>query len=44
VNLYLFFGYAVLWTLIFIYLVFLHRRQRQMCEDLGRLTRTLKEE
>jgi CcmD family protein len=40
-NLYLFFGYAVFWSLIFCYLIFLHRRQRQVNEALQALVEEL---
>lgn len=38
-NWYLFFGYAVFWILVFAYIVYLHRRQR----DLGRSIQALEE-
>lgn len=40
-NLYLFFGYAVFWSLLFAYLVFLHRQQRQVSEELRELSGAL---
>lgn len=42
-NGYLFAAYLVIWTLIFIYLLFLHRKQKKIGEELKRLSRVLKE-
>lgn len=33
-NWYLFLGYAILWALIFAYIVFLHRKQRELEKEL----------
>jgi len=41
VNWYLFLGYAILWALIFAYIVFLHRRQRDLQRDLEALAAEL---
>jgi len=42
VNWYLFLGYAILWTLIFAYIVFLHKRQRDLQRDLEALASELR--
>jgi CcmD family protein len=42
-NWYLFFGYAVIWTLLFVYLVYLHRRQTALNRELRELERSLEE-
>lgn len=33
-NWYLFLGYAILWALIFTYIVFLHRKQQELQKEL----------
>jgi CcmD family protein len=38
---YLFFGYAVFWSLLFVYLLFLHRHQRRLNEELQALSEEL---
>lgn len=43
VNGYLFAGYAVLWTAIFLYLVFLHRRQQRLNRELKSLAESFQE-
>jgi CcmD family protein len=42
-NWYLFFGYAIFWTLVFIYLVYLNGRQRELNRELEELRESLKE-
>lgn len=42
-NWYLFSGYAVFWILIFIYIVYLHRKQRQQTDELRSLVESLEE-
>ncbi|MBI4446247.1 MAG: CcmD family protein [Acidobacteria bacterium] len=37
-NTYLFAGYVVVWTVLFLYLLFLNKRQRQIGEDLKSLS------
>lgn len=37
VNGYLFAAYLLIWILLFCYLVFLHRRQRRIAEELAQL-------
>jgi len=41
VNWYLFAGYAVFWTLIFAYVVYLHRKQSELTKELERLRDSL---
>jgi len=43
VNWYLFVGYAIFWTLIFAYVVYLHRAQRGLGRELEELQRSLKD-
>jgi len=38
---YLFFGYVVIWTILFFYLVFLMRSQKQVNDKLKALSETL---
>ena len=42
VNGYLFSAYLVIWTLIFFYLLFLYRKQRELARDLRDLSERLK--
>ena len=42
-NWYLFSGYAVLWTLIFFYIVYLHRKQKELARELEELSEALEE-
>jgi CcmD family protein len=44
VNLYLFAGYAVFWSILLGYLVVLHRRQTRFNRELRDLTEKLEEE
>ena len=37
-NWYLFLGYSILWVLIFAYIVFLHRKQRELQKEIGILS------
>ena len=41
---YLFFGYVVIWTILFFYLVFLTRSQKQVNEKLKSLSETLQQQ
>jgi CcmD family protein len=38
-NLYLFAGYLVIWTILFLYIVFLERRQQRLHRELEALSR-----
>ncbi len=40
---YLFFGYLVIWTVLFFYLVFLARSQKQVNDRLKALSETLQQ-
>jgi len=40
---YLFLGYAVIWTILFIYLVYLTRSQKQVNDKLRSLSETLQQ-
>ncbi len=40
-NDYLFAAYVVIWTILFAYLFFLHRRQRQVARELQEVSETL---
>ena len=40
---YLFAAYTVIWTLLFVFLVFMHRRQQQVQAQLESLARQLEE-
>jgi CcmD family protein len=40
---YLFFGYVVIWTILFIYLVYLTRSQKQVNDKLKSLSETLQQ-
>ncbi len=40
---YLFFGYVVIWTILFFYLVFLTRSQKQVNDKLKALSETLQQ-
>lgn len=40
---YLFFGYLVIWTILFIYLVYLTRSQKQVNDRLKSLSETLQQ-
>jgi len=40
---YLFLGYAVIWTILFIYLVYLTRSQKQINDKLRSLSETLQQ-
>ena len=40
---YLFFGYAVIWTILFFYLVFLMRSQKQVNDKLKALSEILEQ-
>ncbi len=40
---YLFFGYVVIWTILFFYLVFLTRSQKQLNDKLKALSETLQQ-
>jgi len=40
---YLFFGYVVIWTVLFCYLVFLMRSQKQVNDKLKALSETLQQ-
>lgn len=42
-NWYLFAGYAIFWALIFAYIVFLHRKQERLGQDLRGVAESLKE-
>ncbi|MCH8015844.1 MAG: CcmD family protein [Acidobacteria bacterium] len=41
---YLFFGYVVIWTILFFYLVFLTRSQKQVNDKLKSLSETLQQQ
>ncbi len=41
---YLFFGYVVIWTILFFYLVFLTRSQKQVNDKLKTLSETLQQQ
>jgi CcmD family protein len=41
-NAYLFAGYAVIWTILFFYLLYLNKRQREMNEKLRSLSENLR--
>ena len=38
---YLFAAYVVIWTLLFVYLVHLHRKQKELGRELERLSETM---
>lgn len=40
-NLYLFAGYLVIWTILFLYIVFLQRRQQRLHRELEALSRQI---
>ncbi len=40
---YLFFGYVVIWTILFFYLVYLTRSQKQVNDKLKSLSETLQQ-
>ncbi len=42
VNSYLFAGYAVIWTVLFFYLLYLNKKQRQLNDQLKSLSEGLK--
>lgn len=41
-NWYLFFGYAIFWSLVFAYLVYLNGRQRELNRELEELRESLR--
>ena len=41
---YLFFGYVVIWTILFFYLVYLTRSQKQVNDELKSLSETLQQQ
>ncbi len=41
---YLFFGYVVIWTILFFYLVYLARSQKQVNDKLKSLSETLQQQ
>ncbi len=41
---YLFFGYVVIWTILFFYLVYLTRSQKQVNDKLKSLSETLQQQ
>jgi CcmD family protein len=41
-NAYLFAGYAVIWTILFFYLLYLNKKQREMNEKLRSLAEDLR--
>lgn len=41
INWYLFSAYVVVWTLLFIYLVFLHSKQKQVAQELQQIAETI---
>ena len=41
---YLFAAYTVIWTLLFVFLLFIHKRQREVQTRLESLTRSQKED
>ena len=41
---YLFAAYTVIWTLLFVFLLFIHRRQREVQKRLEDLARSQKED
>lgn len=41
-NWYLFAGYAVFWTLVFIYILYLHGRQRELLRSVRELEDALR--
>lgn len=43
-NLYLFSGYAVFWIIVFLYVVYLHRKQQKLSVELQSLASHLKDE
>ena len=43
-NGYLFAGYAVVWTILVLYLLYLNKKQRQMSEKLRSLSQALRHE
>lgn len=42
-NVYLFFGYAVFWILIFLYVLYLHRKQQKLSAELQSLASRLED-
>ena len=44
INWFLFFGYLTVWTVLFFFLVFLNRKQRQLSDDLEELVHDLEQE
>lgn len=40
-NAYLFAGYAVVWTILFLYLLYLNKKQREIGQDLKSLSESL---
>lgn len=42
-NAYLFAGYSVIWVLLFLYLLFMHRRQQRLNRELKGLAKALEE-
>jgi CcmD family protein len=44
VNWYLFAGYAVFWVLVFVYLLYLHRRQSELARAVRELQEALRED
>ncbi len=42
VNGYLFAAYAAIWTILFVYLFFLNRRQREVARELEQVAESLK--
>ncbi|HXK59727.1 MAG TPA: CcmD family protein [Acidobacteriota bacterium] len=43
-NSYLFAGYAVIWTVLLMYLLYLNKKQRQLSKRLKSLSETLNKE
>lgn len=41
-NPYLFAGYAVVWTVLFLYLLYLNKKQREIGNELRSLSETLR--
>lgn len=42
-NWYLFSGYAIFWALVFIYIVYIHRKQLELKRDVESLVESLKD-
>lgn len=43
-NPYLFAGYAVVWTILFLYLLYLNKKQRELGEELKSLSESIRRE